>query len=385
MEFGTWYQINCETEHEWANDFAIIKDTGFDFVVLWNVSPEPWDMRQIVYQPEKTLRALTKLQKAGLGAYLGVWNPTSMGNVPVKYRPRGVNGISLNRPNIFNLEWLSREWKPYVESLAKLFGSHKAYRGAYFDDSFSTHEDRTTYWSYTDSDKRRFRQWLQLRYLTISNLNMKYRQTKKFHSFNEISPPLCPDKNLALWTDWMDARSDWCEDFARVTREAYRSIDTNARHHLVLSDYDHYMHRNFLHHGVDYNRLMSHFDRFEIYMADDHRKIGKNELLANARYNVELGCKIAGRKPFQFHTWFADPFKFTTMKPEVLKEMIECATSNGADVIEIYTFKVHDWRNFNGTEKLVDGRPPLKEVSLKYNPKILKKIKQIIAGYSRFS
>ena len=31
MEFGTWYQINCGSEREWHDDFALIRDSGFDF------------------------------------------------------------------------------------------------------------------------------------------------------------------------------------------------------------------------------------------------------------------------------------------------------------------------------------------------------------------
>lgn len=65
MEFGIWYQINCETEREWPDDFARIRDSGFDFAVLWNVSPATGDLREIVYQSEKTRRALAEIQRAG--------------------------------------------------------------------------------------------------------------------------------------------------------------------------------------------------------------------------------------------------------------------------------------------------------------------------------
>ena len=32
MKFGTWMQINVETEKEWPADFRLIKDMGFDYV-----------------------------------------------------------------------------------------------------------------------------------------------------------------------------------------------------------------------------------------------------------------------------------------------------------------------------------------------------------------
>lgn len=302
-----------------------------------------------------------------------------MGKVPLAYRPRGINGETLNRPNIFNREWLDKEWKPYIKTVARLFASHEAYRGLYFDDSFSVRESTTPYWSYAASDKKRFRQWLESRYLSIKNLNMKYRRDKPYRSFAAVKAPRSPEESLVLWNDWMEARSAWGEDFARVTRDAYRSVDANPRHQLVLSDYDYYLDRNSLHHGVNYKRLMSYFDRFEIYMADDHRNVESRAILANTRHNVKRGCEIAGSKPFQFHTWFTDPFAFKPMKPELLEDIIDCAVENGASVIEIYTFKVHDFRIPPGSIKLTEAIPPFKEVSLKYNPIMLKRVRKLIA------
>lgn len=68
MEFGTWYQINCETEDEWEGDFLNVKDLGFDFVVLWNISPVPQDLTRIVRLRDKTLRAMEAVEAATLPA-----------------------------------------------------------------------------------------------------------------------------------------------------------------------------------------------------------------------------------------------------------------------------------------------------------------------------
>ena len=63
MDFGTWYQINCEGKRPSHSEFSRIREAGFDFVVLWNVMPEigkrsPADMRLIIAtNPEPTLRA----------------------------------------------------------------------------------------------------------------------------------------------------------------------------------------------------------------------------------------------------------------------------------------------------------------------------------------
>ncbi|MCM8822046.1 MAG: hypothetical protein NC831_04450 [Candidatus Omnitrophica bacterium] len=68
VEFGTWYQINCETEDEWERDFLNVKDLGFDFVVLWNISPVPQDLTRIVRLRDKTLRAMDAVEAATLPA-----------------------------------------------------------------------------------------------------------------------------------------------------------------------------------------------------------------------------------------------------------------------------------------------------------------------------
>ena len=95
MEFGTCYQINCETEREWHDDLARIRDTGFDSVMLSHVLQGQLDLRGIVYQREKTLRALREVERAGLEADLCIWNPEGMGRIPHAYRPKTSTGRTI--------------------------------------------------------------------------------------------------------------------------------------------------------------------------------------------------------------------------------------------------------------------------------------------------
>jgi hypothetical protein len=185
--------------------------------------------------------------------------------------------------------------------------------------------------------------------------------------------------NLALWTDWTEARADWCEDFARTSRTAYRAVDPDPHHLIVLSDQDYHMHCNPLQYGVDYGRVMRHFDRFEIYMAADHRAVGRREMLANARRNIARGLDVAAPKPFQFHTWFTDAIGFEPMSPALLKGLLECAAERGAAAVEVYTFKVYDWRKAPHRKVLVNELPPFRQVSLKYNPRMLRAIGRFAA------
>ncbi|HUT58200.1 MAG TPA: beta-galactosidase [Phycisphaerae bacterium] len=385
MEFGTWYQINCETEDTWRDDFARIRDTGFDFVVLWNMPsyrPGTWegDVTQVVHQSAKTLRALDEVGRAGLRASLGVWHPYCIGRVPANHRLRWADGAQGDGPNIFNEQWIRRRWLPYVRKAAKRFAGHRAYRGLYFDDTFPVLPSRTgSYLSYAPADVRRFQAWLRRRYLGIENLNMRLKLSKGYRSFEAVRPPRSPQQCLALWTDWTDARAEWCEDFARLTCEAYRTVDGNAAHELVLSDQDYHMHCSPLQYGVDYRRLVRHFDRFEIYMAADHTRVTRPMLLADVRRVVDRGLEIAGGKPFQFHTWFADPVGYRPMRPALLRAMVECAMERGAQVIEVYTFKVHDWRLGPVRGRTADGLPCFREVSLKHNPRMLRCLQDLIS------
>ena len=66
------------------------------------------------------------------------------------------------------------------------------------------------------------------------------------------------------------------------------------------------------------------------------------------------------------------------MSPELLEAVVECAAETGADVIEIYTFKAHDWRIPRSEQRSIDELPPFREVSLKYNPEILNRIRKMI-------
>jgi hypothetical protein len=283
-----------------------------------------------------------------------------------------------NAPNPLNEDWVRTEWGPYVRSAAR-FCRHGAFRGIYLDDTFPAVPSRVdAYLSYSAADARRFRQWLEDRYLTIENLSMRHKLERVgggYRSFRTITPPVTPTENLALWTDWMAARADWCEAFARATTSAYRSVDSDPAHHVVLSSQDYHVRCSWIQYGADYSRLMKHFDRLETYVAAVHQKVGRRELVANTRRIVGEGVETAAGKPFQFHTWVTDPVSFEPMDPGWLRAILMSAAEEGAKVLEIYTFKTHDWRARGGG----DERPAFREVSLKYQPEMLRQIRRIIS------
>lgn len=382
MEFGAWYQINCGSEDEWKDDLALMKDSGFDFVVFWYLIPPPKDEStggdwRLTYDPDMVLRILDEAEKAGLQAYLGVWHPYNMGDTPMKYRLVSSTGENINGPDLFNEEWLKKVWSPYLKQVAGIYKEHKAYKGLYFDDTFPVViGNLTSYQSYSEAAAARFRRWLEEKYGSVESLNIRYKLYNingGFKSFNKIHPPKTHEENLSLWMDWTSAREDWCEDFARITKEAYRSADPDPEHLLVLSDQDYHMHSSIHHYGVNYTRLMKHFDRLEIYMAPKFDMLPEKDLLSWVEDDVKTGRKLAGKKTFQFHTWFNEPVDYKLMSPEMLQKMIECAAKGGAEVIEIYAFKMRDWR-VKGPDK-----PLFKEISLVANPEMLNAVKKTAA------
>lgn len=274
---------------------------------------------------------------------------------------------------------------PYVRCVANAFKDHPAYKGVYFDDTFpSVQHYGISYLGYTSADRKRFCQWLRKRYRGIENLNMSYkiRGRKRYGSFDAVRPPKSPQDGLALWHDWTEARAEWCEDFARVAKDAFRSADPDPSHIIVLSDQEYHMRCTALQYGLDYARLLVHFDRFEIYLAQEHERVSRGMLLANVEHAVDKGIRLAGRERFQFHTWFTDPVTYAPMKPATLEAMLECAAAKKIRAIEIYAFKIGDWRK-GVKRRLKDGCPALSEISLKYNPLIRRCLQRVIAGTRR--
>jgi hypothetical protein len=384
MEFGTWYQYNLGTEKEWQDDFGTMRDSGFDFVVLWHVGRYPAGKEvgadyRIPVKGNLTDQVFKTAEKAGLKAYLGVFHPYNMGYIPPKYRLKWSHGKTINGPNIFNEEWIRKEWGPYLEAVTRRYSGCRAFGGLYFDDTYpSVPTQGIGYHNYTPADKKRFQKWLKDRYLSIENLNMLYKlhkTGKKYRSFESVNLPRHPEEGLALWNDWTIARAQWCTGFARISKETVRAIDTNRRHQLVLSDQDYHMRCNGLQYGVDYKQLLEHYDRFEIYMAHHMAQLDKRTILKNVLHNIRKGKEIAGEKPFQIHYWTANSGDYSTLKPSLLSAMIEYAAENQVRTVELYTYKIIDWRVPH--QQRYRDKPELKELSLKYHPELLKVVKKL--------
>lgn len=380
MEMLVWHMMNCETEAEWEADLQQIRETGFDGVVTWSIIPAEggwWDVRDIVRNAEKTLRLLDALHKEGLYAYLGVWNPHCMGAIPLKYQVMDPEGKREERANIFNIEWIDDFWVPYIASLAKAFADHPAYRGLYFDDTFCWQIH--TFYSYTESDVLRFREFIKRKYVTYENYKQKYRLDQVPDSFDEIMPPTSPAVSPKIWMDWMEARAEWCEEFAKTTVETYRAIDGDKQHLLILGDNEFFYERSSMSFGVDFARVMKYFDRLELYMAEEHQQLADEEMARNVTMNIEEGLRVSGGKSYGLATWWTSVSGLVPMRMSMLRKMWIAALESGADAFALYTYKVHDWALTGDSRgQLIDGRVPKTEISLKFHPEVLQEIKAII-------
>lgn len=380
MEFLVWHMINCESEAEWQEDFRTIREAGFDGVVIWNVVPADggwWDMSVIAHNSAKTVRALDALRQAGLYAYLGVWNPHCIGAVPLQHQVVDPNGKREDRPNLFDPVWIEQYWVPYIAKLASLFADHPAYRGLYFDDTFCWMEN--TYYSYNESDVLRYREYLKAKYGSYENYKQRHRLAKVPDSYEQVMPPESPAVDPLLWRDWMQARAEWCESFARITAETYRNIDGCKDHLLILGDNEFFYERSSFMFGVDFSSVMKYFDRLELYMAEDHRGVSDEDMAGNVRLNVKEGLRLAPDKGYGLLTWWTDAHEFKPMRMSMLRKMLFAGAESGAKSLSLYTFKVHDWRLKGEQRGRADNRSPMKDISLKYHPHVLQEIRTLVS------
>ena len=378
MRFHTWYMINCEDESTWKEDFKKIKEIGFDCVALWNVIPAEggnWDFTEIARNVPLTKRAIQAAAGAGLEVFLGIWNPTNMGLVEQKHRPLSNKGERPNRPNFYSETWLKEFWAPFLEGIKREFGFLAGYKGIVFDDATACTDDPGIVYSYTPEDERRFSQFLEGTYGSIASFNLQYRKyDKPYRSFAEVKPPRSPLESAKLWKDWMLARGKWSESFAELTRKA---IGTDSE--IIYIDYDYYIDRSYMTFGHNMVRMLESFDRYGPYIAQEFLRMSEADLLTHIRRVIAEAKEICPPQKRHFCTWVNDLHHFEPMPEELVREVVRTITAEGVRDITLYAYKVHDWRlsGLGRGGKL--GRPPLKEISMKYNTKMIGAVKEIIA------
>ena len=110
-----------------------------------------------------------------------------------------------------------------------------------------------------------------------------------------------PASPATRWKTWPSGPTGWRRGRvvrglrSRTPRGNLASPAPAARLELVLSNQDYHVLCTPLQYGVDYGRMMKHLDRLETYMAAATRPSPGAELLENVRRDVRRGVQVAGR------------------------------------------------------------------------------------------
>lgn len=378
IRFHTWYMINTEAESTWEEDFKRIKEIGFDCVAIWNVVPAEdgnWDFTEIARNVPMTRRAIQAAAGAGLGVFLGIWNPTNMGLLEQRHRPLSNKGETPNRPNLYSETWQREFWVPYLEGIRREYSSLPGYKGIVFDDATACTDDPGIFFSYTPEDERRFSQFLEGTYGSIASFNLQYRRhDKPYECFADVKPPRSPLDSAKLWKDWMLARGDWSKGFAELTR---KSIGRDSE--IIYIDYDYYIDRSYMTFGHNTAKMVESFDRYGPYVAQEFLRMPEADLLTHIRRVIGEAKEVCPRQKLHFATWINDLYHFEPMPKELVSKVVRTIAAEGIDDITMYAYKVHDWRLSGPGRGGKLGRPPLKEISIKYNMKMIEALKQILA------
>jgi hypothetical protein len=224
VRVSAWYWLNSAPKENWEGDFVTMKHLGFtDVLLCWGL-----DLSGIITRKEETKQALQWAHKAGIGVYLIVWQPYA-NQLPRSPEFMQVNakGKQLETFDVFNPQWRATQWKGYLQEVAKTYGQEPAMAGYVFDDSFST--GNISYGAYEEQ---------------------------------VFGAPLPRKPEDPRWGEWMKARQDWWEDWAKDTVHFIRAIDGNKRHEIYLEDIIGGITNASAHAetGLDFARVAQHFD-----------------------------------------------------------------------------------------------------------------------------
>jgi hypothetical protein len=378
MRFHTWYMINCAEQSTWKADFKEMKEIGFDCVALWNVIPAEggwWDVTEIARNIPMTKLAIQAAHEAGLQVFLGIWNPTNMGLVQKNHRPLSNKGESPNQPNLYSETWQNEFWTPYLEGIKREFGSCPGFKGIVFDDATGCTDDPSIIYSYTAEDQKRFSDFLEKSYGSIASFNLQYRRyANPYKSFAEVKPPKSPLESAKLWKDWMLARGEWSKAFAELTRKAIGS-----KSEVIYIDYDYYIDRSYMTFGHNTARMLESFDRFGPYIAQEFLLMSEADLLTHIKRVIAEEKEVCPQEKLHFCTWVNGLYKFEPMPKELVRKVVKTIADEGIHDITLYAYKVHDWRPEGPGRGGKLNRPPLKEISFKYNPQMIGALREAIA------
>ena len=317
VRISAWYWLNAAPKESWDGDFLTMKNLGFtDVLVCWGL-----DLAGIVTRKTETLQAMHAAEKAHLGVYLIVWQP-SANSLPRDAEFLQVNGEgkSLETLDVFNPKWRSTQWKSFLQEIAKNYGHEPAFSGYVFDDSFGS-----------------------------ANISYGPFEEKLFGA------PLPRKPGDARWDEWTRAREGWWEDWAKDTVGYLRAIDPDPNHIIYLEDTIGRITqpKEQASIGLDFNRVARHFDAVGGYTtpawttnADSESKV--LQLTEGAIQSVRK--MIGPEKKIIYTFWSANigeerkvgPARYPTAAQ--IRAVCEKALALGVKHLDMYGYRIGEYR-----------------------------------------
>jgi hypothetical protein len=357
VRISAWYWLNAAPRVAWEGDFVTMKKMGFtDVVLCWGI-----DLAAVGFRTEDTKSAIEEAYRAGLKSYLVVWQPTanSLPRLPGSQQVDSAGNVLFSF-DVFNPEWRQTSWKQYLQTVAAAYSEEPGMAGYVFDDSFTLGPVATE------------------RGPAGSGIVAygKYEQDR----FGGELPRKVTDPR---WGEWVTARQNWWEEWAKDTVGFIRQVDKNPAHEIYLEDpADDVLHPDRTKTiGLDLTRVAKHFDAFGAYSdfayrssPDDDAKVveGTQDILAKVTQEV-------GKEKNTIYTfWVADPAeellpglaKFPTVKQ--IRLIADAALQAGIHHLDMYGYRIGDYRVEAGTlEKFSPGTGPTYPLTEQFPQKFL--------------
>ena len=341
VRISAWYWMNAAPKVAWEGDFVTMKKMGFtDVVLCWGI-----DLAAVGFRTEDTKTAIEEAYRAGLKSYLVVWQPTanSLPRLPGSEQVDSAGNVLFSF-DVFNPEWRRTSWKKYLQTVAAAYGGEPGMAGYVFDDSFTLGPVATERGP-------------------VGSGIVAYGKYEQDHFGGEL-PKKATDPR---WSEWVTARQNWWEDWAKDTVGFIREVDKNPAHQIYLEDpADDVLHPDRTKTiGLDLPRVAKHFDAFGAYSdfayrgsSDDDAKVvrGTQDILAKVTQEV-------GKEKNTIYTfWVANPAeeltpglaKYPTVRQ--IRLIADAALQAGIRHLDMYGYRIGDYRVEAGTlEKFSPG------------------------------
>jgi hypothetical protein len=329
VRISAWYWLNSAPRSDWQGDFVTMHNLGFtDVVLCWGI-----DLAALRFKAREadTRQAMSWAQRAGLGAYLVIWQPTANS---LKRRPEFEQidsaGHHLFSFDVFNAEWRRTEWKQYLQEVARAYGKEPAMRGYIFDDSFTEGPVGDPYGkagtgvvSYGSFERKQF------------------------------GGPLPRTPSDPRWQEWVKVREGWWEDWARDTVRYIREADPNRQHIIYLEDpAGNALNPNVKNTiGLDLPRVARHFDAVGAYTSSSWDSKSGGKVAQHTTDVLTQLQKVIDPAKLRIYTfWVANPPEERKPGPasyptvDQIRMICQAALQLGIRDLDMYGYRIGDYR-----------------------------------------